>query len=117
MSLLVSLVSLVLSSAKMFYSQRLGNYSDTDPHWKMIVFAMLINFLLLPGLLLSLIIVASYIQAFILLAILFVTLFNFVLLKLTYFQKDDQKILRKKLYPNDEENGKKNQNLFFIQQF
>jgi hypothetical protein len=97
----------------MFYSQRLGNYSDTDPHWKMIGFAMLINFLLLPGFLLSLIIVASYIQAFILLALLSVTLFNFVLLKLRYFKKDDQKSLTEGFYSNDEENGKKESEFVF----
>ena len=77
----MSFLSLVLSSAKLFYSQRLGNYLELDPSFKMIIYAALpICFqLLFP--LFSLILSASGGNGLVLAQIASIMLANFVVTK------------------------------------
>ncbi len=113
-SLPVSLASLSFASAKLFYSQRLGSYSDPDPSLKMIGYVMPINCLQLLGLLFSLVIIASYIQAFILLTIFLVTLSNCGLLYLNYFLNSKRKDMRNLFYSKDNNLGKKDSGFIFL---
>jgi hypothetical protein len=64
-SIIISFLSLVLSSVKLFYSQRLGEYLDVDPSIKMIIFAALPITLQLLFPLFSLILMAAYSKVYV----------------------------------------------------
>jgi hypothetical protein len=49
----VSFLSLSLASVKLFYSQRLGRFPDSDPSLKMIVFVAPLVVLIIAGLYIS----------------------------------------------------------------
>jgi ankyrin repeat protein len=113
-SLPFSLFALGFASAKLYFSQRLGSYSDPDPTLKMISVMILINIVFLSGLLYSLIFVASYTQGYILLTIAIVTVLNGLILYPKYFKKDQRKALRGIFYPKDEKLGKKESGFVFF---
>ena len=90
MSIIVSLLSLVLSSVKLFYSQRLGIFLDVDPSPKMLIYVALPIFMQLLFPLFSLILMASYFKEYVIVCIAIIMLTNLVVLK--------SKCLNKKLY-------------------
>ncbi len=49
----VSFLSLSLASVKLFYSQRLGRFPDSDPSLKMVAFAAPLVVLIIAGLYIS----------------------------------------------------------------
>ena len=57
-----SLLSIILSSVKLYYSQRLGRYPDPDPTLKMTLFAIPFITLLIIGPLFSFVLMATYLQ-------------------------------------------------------
>jgi hypothetical protein len=83
-----SFLSLALASVKIFYSQRLGRFPDVNPDPAMIVFAFPFVVLQILGLLLSLVILASYFKLMVLLQIGFIILANFIVLKYILFKGD-----------------------------
>ena len=85
-SLVLSYISLAWTSSKLFYSQRLGIYSEPNLTWQMLLVMLPFNFLMLLGSLTSLILTASYIHNWVLLHIsLTITVVNGLLLYWTYF--------------------------------
>jgi hypothetical protein len=95
LSLPFSLLALAFASAKLYFSQRLGGFSDPDPTLKVIACIMPIILFFLSGLLYSLVFVASCIQAYSLLTITSVTALNGLILFLKYFQKNKRETLRR----------------------
>jgi hypothetical protein len=114
LSLPFSLLALSIASAKLYFSQRLGKFSDSDPTIKMLVWIMPINIIFLSGFLYSLVFVDSYIQAYILLTITSIIGLNGFILFLKYFQKNKREALRRDFYPRDEQHGKKESGYIFI---
>jgi hypothetical protein len=100
-------LALAIASARLYFSQRLGKFSDPEPSFKMIACTMTLNIFFLSGLLYSLVLVASYIQAYILLTITTVTAVNGLILFLKFFQSKKREALRRDFYPTDEQQGKK----------
>ena len=90
MSILISFLSLVLSSVKLFYSQRLGIFLDVDPSPKMIIYAALPILIQLLFPLFSLILITSYLQEYVIFCIGIIMLANMIVLNL--------KCLKNKLY-------------------
>jgi hypothetical protein len=113
-SLPFSLLALAIASAKLYFSQRLGKFSDPDPTLKMLACIMPIILLFLSGLLYSLVFVAIYIQGYILLTITSVIGLNGFILFFKYFQKNNRVELRKVFYPTDEQQGKKESGFVFF---
>jgi ankyrin repeat protein len=113
-SLPFSLLALAIASAKLYFSQRLGKFSDPDPTLKMLAGIMPIILLFLSGLLYSLVFVATYIQGYILLTISSVIVLNGFILFFKYFQKKKREVLRKVFYPTDEQQGKKESGFVFF---
>jgi hypothetical protein len=89
-SIFVSFLALVLSSVKLFYSQRLGTFLDVDPSIKMIIFVapLIAQQLLFP--LFSLIMMAAYFKVFVIVAISIIMLANVAVL--------NSNCLKQKLY-------------------
>jgi hypothetical protein len=56
------MLSIILSSIKLYYSQRLGRYPDPDPTLKMILFISPFITLLIIGPLFSFVLMATYLQ-------------------------------------------------------
>jgi hypothetical protein len=113
-SLPFSLLALAIASAKLFFAQRLGKFSDPDPTLKMLACIMPIILLLLSGLLYSLVFVASYIQGYILLTISSVIVLNGFILFFKFFQQKNREELREVFYPTDEQQGKKESGSVFF---
>jgi hypothetical protein len=81
-SMAISFLSLVLSSVKLFYSQRLGSFLEVHPSIKMIVLAAMPITLQLLFPLFSLILLASYFREFVIVFIAIVVSMNAAVLKL-----------------------------------
>ena len=92
LSIIVSFLSLVLSSVKLFYLQRLGIFLDVDPSLKMIIYAALPISIQLLFPLFSLILMASYFRELVIVCVAIIILTNIAVLK--------TKCLKKKLYCN-----------------
>ena len=81
MAITFSFLSLILSSVKLFYAQRLGRFRDVDPSIKMIIFAALPITLQLLFPLFSLILMASYFKVYVTVCIAIIILANAAVLK------------------------------------
>lgn len=80
--IVISFISLAMSSAKLYYTQRLGKFSDANPSMKMQLFilpAIMVQ-LLLP--LFSLVYMAANIRELVFVFICLVTLTNYLILRL-----------------------------------
>ena len=113
MSLPMSFLSLVLASVKLFYSQRLGIFSEPDPCFLMTISVLPLNALLISGPLFTLILVASYHQISIVFLIMAVLALNWVILKKIYFSKDQKMVLIREIYNNMKESGTKEASQIF----
>ena len=94
-----SFLSLVLASVNLFYHQRLWKCSEPDPSLKMKVFAGCFVLFQIAGPLFNLIIMASYLQGYVLLSIACNIGALFVVLYFMYFQKTNREEI-KNLYNN-----------------
>jgi len=110
MSLPVSFLSLAQSSTRLFFSQRLGIFSDTNPSWKMVVLALPFNILLLLGPVFSLVLSASYFRQLVLVQIAANIALNFFILKSLHFQELHLLDIIRKFYNDMKEYGSKESN-------
>lgn len=86
-SMPVSFTSLTLASVNIFYSLRLGRFSEPNPSIKMILFIFPLQVLLLSGPLFSLILVSTYFQGYVFLFVAIIIGLNFSVMKFFYFRK------------------------------
>ena len=103
----------MLGSCKLFYFQRLGEYSDHDPSLTKTLIAAPLNFLLLAGILYSLILISSYYHLFVLLVIGFSSAVHYFCLNAAYRRKAELVEIIEKLYKNNKEFGTKETNHLF----
>ena len=96
-SLPFSLISLVVASTRLFYSQRLGIFSDHAPCLKMMARALFLNFLLILGPLFTLIIVASYFHLYVMVPVIITWFSNWIIMNQIYCTKS--KVALKKKIP------------------
>ena len=82
-SIPISLISLTLSSAKLFYSQRLGRYADVDPPMKNLACIFPLILIQNIGFLIIWIVISAYLQGYAVLCVLFVMVVVCMALKLT----------------------------------
>ena len=106
-------MSLVMASSKLFYSQRLGTFSDHAPSWKMKLVSSMLNIFFLPGFLYSLILITSYFQLYALVVMGVSALLNYIILKVIYFNKKETDTIINRLYNNEKEYGTKEMNRVF----
>jgi hypothetical protein len=85
-----SFLSLVLASNKLFFSQRLGIYSDEDPSFKMSLIIAPFNICILMGTLYSLVLMATYAQGYVFVLIGTIVLLHLTILKHTYLRKEQK---------------------------
>ena len=79
---------LVNNSTNLFFSQRLGRYSDTNPHWKLKLLIMPLIGIQLFGNLSTYIIFTAYQKSAVILLCLLLILFNFIyVFKIFFFNK------------------------------
>jgi hypothetical protein len=103
----------MLGSCKLFYFQRLGEYSDHDPSLTKTLIAAPLNFLLLAGILYSLILISSYYHLFVLLVIGFSSVVHYFCLSAVYREKNQSTKIVEKLYDGKNEIGSKETNNIF----
>jgi ankyrin repeat protein len=113
-SLPFSFLSLVLASNKLFFSQRLGIYSDEDPSFKMSLIVAPFNICILMGTLYSLVMMATYAQGYVVVLIGTIVLLNLIFLKLTYLSKDQKDDIIDKFYNQQKESGTKETYAIFL---
>ena len=83
----VSFMTLSLSSAKLFYSNRLGIFPDPDPPFLDVLFVLPVIIWLIAGPLWSIILMAAYFQVYAVLAIALILLANYLTLKNIYLRE------------------------------
>ena len=107
--------SLILGSCKLYYFQRLGHYSDHEPSLKMILFASFPMMFLVFGILLSLVLISTYYQLWVLAVIFFSSFVHCICLKAVYRKKSASENIIKKLYNNKKEYGSnETSNIFWM---
>ena len=117
-SLPISFLSLMLGSCKLFYFQRLGQHSDHDPSLTKTLKVAPLNFLLLAGILYSLILISSYYHLCVLLVIGFSSVVHYFCLSAVYRKEDQSKNIITVLYKNNKEFGtKETNNIFWMSVF
>jgi amino acid transporter len=84
-SILINFGFLVDSSSKLFFSQRLGRYSDQDPTWKMKALVIPLIIPQLAGSLMVLILFAAYQKAPVIILVLVTIVINLIILFKKYF--------------------------------
>jgi cytohesin len=98
-SIPISFLSLAFSSIKLFFYQRLGHFSDSDPKFKLVIFVSPFVVALISGPLFCLVLIATYFHAFVLLTIFLTVAANFVVLtSLFRKRKTEEEIIS--LYKN-----------------
>ena len=107
-------MSLVLASNKLFFSQRLGIFSDEDPSFKMSLVVAPFNICILMGTLYSLVMMATYAQGYVVVLIGTIVLLNLIILKLTYLSKAQKDDIILKFYNQQKERGIKETNVIFL---
>ncbi len=108
----------MLGSCKLFYFQRLGQYSDHDPSLTKTLIAAPLNFLLLAGILYSLILISSYYHLCVLLVIGFSSVVHYFCLSAVYREKNQLTKIIDKLYDGKNEIGtKETNNIFWMSVF
>ena len=117
LSMPLSFLSLALASSRLFYSQRLGVFTDPDPSLKMTFYALTPNAFLIAGPLFTLILSASYLRLGVLVIIVVVIILNYTTLKLKYFTERHREELVEKFYDNRKFLGTKEARHIFIYQF
>ncbi len=113
LSLPISFLSLVLASSRLFYSQRLGSFSDHGPSWKMTLMAAIPIMFLLPGLLYALIFIASYYRVFVILVIVLASAMNYFVLNFMYNNKSQTEEVTDSFYKTGKEYGTKETKFIF----
>jgi len=93
-SIVISFLSITFASIKLFYSQRLGRYSDLDPTIRMILFVALPVMLLIVGPLASVVCMAAYFKEKVIVCIIIII----ALIALVLKSPCSQEILYKKTY-------------------
>ena len=114
-SLPFSLISLVVASTRLFYSQRLGIFSDHAPCLKMMARALFLNFLLILGPLFTLIIVASYFHLYVMVPVIITWFSNWIIMSQIYCTKAKEDEIIEKFYGNYREHGIKETRKIFYQ--
>jgi ankyrin repeat protein len=103
-----------MASTKLFYSQRLGEFSDEDPSATMIWILAPINILLLLGPAFSVVLFATYFEGFFLLSIGVMVLMMFFFFKVFYYTKEHIKDIIKHYYSERKETGTRDSELLFF---
>jgi ankyrin repeat protein len=112
-SLPISILSLALASCRLYYSQRLGTFSEPDPSLKMILIILLPIICLISGILYSFIFIAIFYE-WIAIVLLAVTLLaNYIILKSIYCRTPEIEKNIERLYNNQKESGTKEINHLF----
>jgi hypothetical protein len=115
LSLPVSFLSLAQASTRLFFSQRLGVFSETNPSFKMILLAIPFNFFLLLGPVFSLILTASYFQHLVLIQVAITIALSYFILKYIHFRnKGNLKKIIKDFYNDMKEYGTKESSQVFF---
>jgi len=99
----VSFLSLTMASVKLFYSQRLGIFADVDPSLKMILFVFPLILLQIMGPMFSLVLLATYFKALVILFVIFFILTQFFVIKCLYFKGKSYKYLEELYQPEPSE--------------
>jgi hypothetical protein len=103
-SILINFGFLVDSSSKLFFSQRIGRYSDQDPTWKMKALVIPLIIPQLGGSLMFLILFAAYQKAPVIILVLVTIVINLIILFKKYFiekkfvvkeYEDDTKLIKR----------------------
>jgi ankyrin repeat protein len=109
-----SFLSLVFASSKLFFSQRLGIYSDEDPSLKMSLIVAPFNICILMGTLYSLVMMATYAQGYVVVLIGTIVLLNLIILKYTYLRKTHMDKIINNFYNKQKEFGTKEIHTMFL---
>jgi hypothetical protein len=109
-----SFLSLALASNKLFFSQRLGIYSDDDPSFQMSLIVTPFNVCILIGTLYSLVIIATYAHGYVVVLIGTIVLLNLIILKCTYLRKTHKKEIIDIFYNQQKEFGTKETHALFL---
>jgi ankyrin repeat protein len=117
-SLPISFLSLALASCRLFYSQRLGTFSEPDPSLKMILIILIPIICLISGILYSFIFITIFYE-WISLVLIVVTLWaNYFILKRIYLRAPEIEKNIDCLYNKQKEYGTKEiNNLFWMSIF
>jgi hypothetical protein len=85
-SIVISFLSITFASIKLFYSQRLGRYSDLDPTVRMIMFVALPVIILIVGPLASVVCMAAYFKEKVIVCIIIIIALFALVLKSPYLE-------------------------------
>ena len=100
----ISFFSLTLASVDVFYSLRLGRFSDFYPTLKMTILVMPFIIILISGPLLSIILMATFFNEYVIVFVASIIFLNTVVMKLLYFRKADRKNIKKIYHINNKAN-------------
>jgi hypothetical protein len=103
-----------MASVKLFYSQRLGSFADVDPSPKMVMFVFPLIMLQIGGPVLSLVLLAAYFKALVVLYILFIILTQLIVLHHLYFKGKRNRNFEKLYQPGTRFTTLLKQNSFFL---
>jgi hypothetical protein len=102
-----------MASTKLFFTQRLGEFSNEDPSAKMIFILFPINIFLLLGPVLSVVLFAAYFEGYFIVSIAIIILVAFATLKSFYYRKQHIKDITKNDYSEQKEKGTRESELMF----
>ena len=97
----ISFISLVLATVDIFYTLRLGSFSDPAPTFKMVLFVAPFTALLTMGPLSSLILVATYFHGHVFIYTFAIISINATVMKYFYFSNKSSLEQIKNLYNHD----------------
>jgi len=113
-----SFLSLSIASMKLFYSQRLGVFSDQDPSLKMFLITAPFNICILISSIYSLVMMATYGHEYVLVLMGAIVLANIIVLRLTYLTKPQLHEIINIFYNQQKEFGTKDsKNVFYTAMF
>jgi hypothetical protein len=111
-SIVFSFLSTVISSARLFYSQRLADYLEVNPSIKMVSYAALF---IIPQILfpfLSLVLMVAYIKGFVIIFIALIVFTNAIVLKLKCLKRHLSPDYITDLYNNKKQGDEDSEEIF-----
>ena len=97
-------MSLSLASANVFYTLRLGRFSDFDPTLKMMAFIMPFIILLISGPLFCIILMSTFFHGYVFLYVAIIICLNALIIKIVYFRRSDKRKIKVVYHINNQAN-------------